>query len=198
MENESSIEIERRRENFILQLESRVIKTPLLEARKKLGLTAKEVAERIGIDCAKYLVYERMNVYPNPKAQEKICDFYNSQGIYLLGEDIFPEREKENLIPIQQVDGRLLVARDNTSEGIYQQELRKMLDNALSSLSEKEADIIKSYFALGNKPQEETLEEIGKRYSICKERVRQIMEKALIKLRHPSRSKNLREFLYED
>lgn len=68
------------------------------------------------------------------------------------------------------------------------------IQKVLSTLSEREANILKLRFGLGS-DQPMTLEEVGKRYDLTKERIRQIETKALQKLRNPNRSKILREYL---
>jgi len=68
------------------------------------------------------------------------------------------------------------------------------ISRALESLTTKEADILKLYFGLDGE-RAMTLDEIGQRYRITRERVRQIKERALIRLRHQSRSKTLRQYL---
>lgn len=72
--------------------------------------------------------------------------------------------------------------------------LKKEIERVLSSLSEREAEVVKLYFGL-NKEHPLTLEEIGEQFSLTRERVRQIKEKAIKRLRHASRSKNLRAYL---
>lgn len=72
--------------------------------------------------------------------------------------------------------------------------LRNEIERALSTLSEREAEVIKLYFGL-NKEHSLTLEEIGEKFNLTRERVRQIKEKAIRRLRHASRSKNLRAYL---
>lgn len=68
--------------------------------------------------------------------------------------------------------------------------LKDEITRALSTLDEREREVIYLYFGLGGDP-EMTLEEIGKRYRLTRERVRQIKEKALRKLRHPTRGRKL-------
>lgn len=72
--------------------------------------------------------------------------------------------------------------------------MKMEISRALESLTTKEADILKLYFGL-NGERALTLDEIGQRYRITRERVRQIKERALIRLRHQSRSKTLRQYL---
>ena len=68
---------------------------------------------------------------------------------------------------------------------------RTMLDEILSTLSPREKDVLCQRFGLHNETPK-TLEEVGKSYGLTKERIRQIENKALMKLRHPSRAKMLR------
>ncbi|MCK4386376.1 MAG: RNA polymerase subunit sigma, partial [candidate division Zixibacteria bacterium] len=65
---------------------------------------------------------------------------------------------------------------------------------ALDTLSRREAEVINLYFGL-NHDKALTLEEIGTRFNLTRERVRQIKEKAIRRLRHASRSKSLRAYL---
>ena len=72
--------------------------------------------------------------------------------------------------------------------------LREELANALESLTERERQVVKLRFGLED-GRARTLEEVGKEFNVTRERIRQIEAKALRKLRHPSRSKRLKDFL---
>jgi RNA polymerase primary sigma factor len=72
--------------------------------------------------------------------------------------------------------------------------LRKEIDRAISTLTQREMDVVKLYFGLnGSHPM--TLEEIGEKFDLTRERVRQIKEKAIRRLKHNSRSKILKSYL---
>jgi RNA polymerase primary sigma factor len=72
--------------------------------------------------------------------------------------------------------------------------LRKEIDRAISTLTGRESDVVKLYFGLnGSHPM--TLEEIGEKFDLTRERVRQIKEKAIRRLKHTSRSKILKTYL---
>jgi len=77
---------------------------------------------------------------------------------------------------------------------LLEDSLKRDIESALSTLSEREAQVIKLYFGLDNE-HAATLEEIGEMLNLTRERVRQIKEKALLRLRHASRSKNLKVYL---
>jgi len=71
--------------------------------------------------------------------------------------------------------------------------LREQIEEALKSLTEREAKVLKMRFGLGD-GNEHTLEEVGQQFKVTRERIRQIEAKALRKLKHPSRSRKLRSF----
>ena len=72
--------------------------------------------------------------------------------------------------------------------------LRKEIDRAIGTLTQREADVVRLYFGLnGSHPM--TLEEIGEKFDLTRERVRQIKEKAIRRLKHTSRSKILKSYL---
>lgn len=99
---------------------------------------------------------------------------------------------------VQGEDNSLLDVLPNEQQpppdtDLMQESLRTEVKQVLTTLSEREAEVIKLYFGIdGNSL---TLEEIGEKFNLTRERVRQIKEKAIRRLRHQSRSKSLRTFL---
>ncbi|HMM10829.1 MAG TPA: sigma-70 family RNA polymerase sigma factor [Bacteroidales bacterium] len=105
------------------------------------------------------------------------------------------------------MDAPLVQDEDNTMYDVLRSEesvtpetellyesLRKEIDRAISTLTPREADVIRLYFGLnGSHPM--TLEEIGEKFDLTRERVRQIKEKAIRRLKHTSRSKMLKSYL---
>ena len=73
--------------------------------------------------------------------------------------------------------------------------LRREIERALTTLTPREADVIRLYFGLEKGTAAMTLEEIGERFDLTRERVRQIKEKAIRRLKHTSRSKILKTYL---
>ncbi|MFA6541376.1 MAG: sigma-70 family RNA polymerase sigma factor, partial [Bacteroidota bacterium] len=99
----------------------------------------------------------------------------------------------------QGEDNRLLDVihdeRQPSPDSILMEEsLKEEVKRALATLSERESEVIRLYFGL-QKEHSLTLEEIGEKFNLTRERVRQIKEKAIRRLRHASRSKNLRSYL---
>jgi RNA polymerase primary sigma factor len=105
------------------------------------------------------------------------------------------------------MDAPLIQDEDNTMYDVLRSEeaitpetellyesLRKEIDRAISTLTTREADVVRYYFGLnGSHPM--TLEEIGEKFDLTRERVRQIKEKAIRRLKHTSRSKILKSYL---
>jgi RNA polymerase primary sigma factor len=81
---------------------------------------------------------------------------------------------------------------DDPMKDLIREANRKTIDNVLSTLSQREAQIIRMRFGLDDNKLH-TLDEIGKHYGISRERIRQVEAKAMTKLRHPSRRKMLME-----
>jgi len=96
-------------------------------------------------------------------------------------------------------ESSLLDVLESTSEvtpdsKLIEDSLRKEVQRALATLTQREAEVISYYFGL-NGEQALTLEEIGEKFNLTRERVRQIKEKATRRLRHSSRSKSLKAYL---
>lgn len=96
-------------------------------------------------------------------------------------------------------DNRLLDVLKNDKQpspdlNLFDDSLKKEIHTALASLSDREREVICLYFGL-EQDQALTLEEIGEKFGLTRERVRQIKEKAIRRLRHASRSKALRAYL---
>jgi RNA polymerase primary sigma factor len=81
-----------------------------------------------------------------------------------------------------------------TDAGLIRESLAKEIQRSLSTLSEKERDVINLYYGIGI-PHGLTLEEIGAKFDLTRERVRQIKEKAIRRLKHNARSKLLKTYL---
>ena len=77
------------------------------------------------------------------------------------------------------------------------QMLRAAVQEVLAELSDREQEVVKLRFGLDGSGQARTLEEVGKEFGVTRERIRQIESKTLAKLRHPTRSQRLRDYLEE-
>jgi len=101
----------------------------------------------------------------------------------------FVQGEENSLLDVLENDGD-----EKPDDGLMNDSLRKEVQRALSTLTQREADVITLYFGL-NGEHAMTLEEIGEKFNLTRERVRQIKEKAIRRLRHTSRSKTLKPYL---
>ncbi len=77
---------------------------------------------------------------------------------------------------------------------LINESLQKEIERSLSTLTERERDVIKLFYGIGYN-HEYTLEEIGDKFDLTRERVRQIKEKAIKRLKHSSRSRLLKAYL---
>ncbi len=119
---------------------------------------------------------------------DKVADTLRVSGRHVSVDAPFVDGEDNSLLDV-------LVNNDspNADRTLIQESLAKEIHRALATLTERESDIIRLFFGIGC--QEMTLEEIGERFGLTRERVRQIKEKAIRRLRHTSRSKLLKSYL---
>ena len=120
--------------------------------------------------------------------KDKIADTLRVSGRHVSVDAPFVEGEDNSLLDV-------LVNNDSPSadRGLVNESLNKEIERALSTLQPREREIIKTFFGIGC--QDMTLEEIGERFGLTRERVRQIKEKAKRKLKSNSRSKHLKSYL---
>ena len=120
--------------------------------------------------------------------KEKVSDTLRVSGRHVSVDAPFADGEDNNLLDV-------LVNADspNADRGLINESLATEVDRALEILTEREQDIIRYFFGIGCS--EMTLEEIGEKFGLTRERVRQIKEKAIRRLRHSSRSKLLKSYL---
>ena len=119
---------------------------------------------------------------------DKISDTLKVSGRHISVDAPFVEGEDNSLLDVLVNDDSPMADRTLVNES-----LSKEIDRALSTLTDREKDIIQMFFGIGT--QEMTLEEIGDKFGLTRERVRQIKEKAIRRLRQSSRSKLLKSYL---
>ena len=119
---------------------------------------------------------------------DKISETMKVQGRHISVDAPFVEGEDNSLLDVLVNDDSPMADRTLVNES-----LQKEIDRALDSLSEREKDIIRMFFGIGQP--EKTLEEIGDTFQLTRERVRQIKEKAIRRLRQSARSRLLTSYL---
>ena len=120
--------------------------------------------------------------------KDKIADTLRVSGRHVSVDDPFVEGEDNSLLDVLPNDDS-----PSADKGLTNESLSTEIERALQILTPREREIIKSFFGIGC--QEMTLEEIGERLDLTRERVRQIKEKAIRKLKKPSASKLLKSYL---
>ncbi len=120
--------------------------------------------------------------------KEKVSDTLRIAGRHVSVDAPFADGEDNSLLDI-------LVNNDSpkADKTLLTESLTREIERTLATLTDRERDIVKLFFGIGC--QEMTLEEIGERFGLTRERVRQIKEKAIRRLRHTSRSKLLKAYL---
>ncbi|MCD8285559.1 MAG: RNA polymerase sigma factor RpoD/SigA [Prevotellaceae bacterium] len=119
---------------------------------------------------------------------EKISDTIKVSGRHVSVDAPFVEGEENSLLDV-------LVNEDSpmADRSLVNESLSREIDRAISTLSAREKEILQMFFGIGR--QEMTLEEIGDEFNLTRERVRQIKEKAIRRLRNNSKSKLLKSYL---
>ncbi|MCB9412752.1 MAG: RNA polymerase sigma factor [Actinobacteria bacterium] len=166
--------------------QARTIRIPvhMVEVINKLARVQRQMTQDLGRDATPEELARELDMTP-----EKVIEVqkYGREPISLhtpLGED--GDSEFGDLIE----DSEAIVPADAVSFTLLQEQLQGVLD----TLSEREAGVVKMRFGLTD-GQPKTLDEIGKVYGVTRERIRQIESKTMSKLRHPSRSQVLRDYL---
>ena len=120
--------------------------------------------------------------------KDKISDTLRVGSRHVSVDAPFVEGEDNSLLDVLPNDDS-----PSADKTLVNESLNTEIERALSTLTDREREIIKSFFGIGC--QEMTLEEIGERFGLTRERVRQIKEKAIRRLKSPSRSKLLKSYL---
>ncbi len=166
--------------------QARTIRIPvhMVETIHKVSRTARQLLQDLGREPTTEEIAEKLGMTP-----EKVREIMKIAQDPVSLETPIGEEEDSHL-------GDFVEDNDSPapSESASYSLLREQLCNILHTLTPREEEVIKLRFGLiDGKPR--TLEEVGKQFNITRERIRQIEAKALRKLRHPSRSKALKDYL---
>lgn len=121
--------------------------------------------------------------------EDKIADAFKVSGRHVSVDAPFSEGEDGTLLDVLHNRDSPLADRVLMNES-----LQREIERSLSTLTDRESDVVKLFFGIGEN-HGLTLEEIGAKFDLTRERVRQIKEKAIRRLRHESRSKLLKAYL---
>ncbi|OQX95724.1 RNA polymerase subunit sigma [candidate division KSB1 bacterium 4572_119] len=166
--------------------QSRIVRLPLnrVGTMNKIGKAFSELEQEFEREPSPEEIANQLEI-----SDFEVSDTLQRSGKHLSLDAPFSEEEENRLLDI--IENQEQPSPDNT---LISESLKIELKQALSTLSNREAEVVKLYFGL-NSETPLTLEEIGEYFDLTRERVRQIKEKALRRLRHASRSKPLRSYL---
>ncbi len=166
--------------------QSRMVRLPL----NKIGAISK-------INKGTSLLEQQLEREPNAKeisefldlSEAEVSNVQSMNSRHISVDAPFSEGEDHGLLDVM-VNGD----SPNADNGLLKESLNKEIKRSLATLTEREAEVLKLFYGIdGNR--EISLEEIGSKFDLTRERVRQIKEKAIKRLKHNSRSKLLRAYL---
>lgn len=166
--------------------QSRIVRLPLnrVGTLHKIGKISSRLEQSLGREASPEEIAKELEL-----SEGEVSDTLKISNSHLSLDAPFSTSEDNSLIDILEDE-----FQPSPDEALLSASLRVEIEKALDTLTPREAEVINLYFGL-NSEKALTLEEIGARFSLTRERVRQIKEKAIRRLRHASRSRSLRAYL---
>lgn len=166
--------------------QSRIVRLPLnrVGSLTKISKTFAELEQKFQREPSTEEVAEVIGVTP-----EEVTDNLRNAGRHVSVDAPFSQGEDSNLLDVLSDMNESNPEADMMAESLVQE-----VQRSLSTLTTRESDVISLYFGL-NRKQSMTLEEIGDKFNLTRERVRQIKEKATRRLRHTAKSRGLKSYL---
>jgi RNA polymerase primary sigma factor len=166
--------------------QSRIVRLPLnrVGTLHKIGKVSSSLEQTFGRNPSPQEIAKKLELSEN-----EVADTLKISNSHLSLDQPFSVSEDNSLIDILEDE-----FQPGPDEALLDYSLRVEIEKALDTLTAREAEVINLYFGL-NSEKALTLEEIGARFNLTRERVRQIKEKAIRRLRHASRSRSLRAYL---
>lgn len=167
--------------------QSRIVRLPLnrVGALNKIGKAFSKLEQEFEREPSPEEISEVLETM----SEEEISDTLKISGRHVSVDAPFVQGEENRLLDVLEND-----SEPNPDNELINESLSKEVERALSTLTQREAEVIRLYFGIGVE-HSLTLEEIGEKFDLTRERVRQIKEKAIRRLRHTSRSKGLKTYL---
>lgn len=166
--------------------QSRIVRLPLnrVGSLNKISKTFSELEQKFEREPSADELAEVMEV-----TAAEVIDTMKLSGRHVSMDAPFKQGEENSLLDVLENE-----LEDTPDSDLMSDSLRREVKRALATLTPRESDVIALYFGL-NGEQSLTLEEIGANFGLTRERVRQIKEKAIRRLRHTSRSQALKPYL---
>ena len=169
--------------------QSRIVRLPLNRAGTlyRIGKAARQLDQELGRNPEVSEIAEKLKL-----PHDEVRDTMQIANSHLSLDASFSNDQEENSLVDYLADDNLEAPDEQTYVNALSDDMQKALD----TLTDRERQILSLYFGIeGEEPL--TLEEIGKRMNLTRERIRQIKEKAILRLRHNSRSKYLRGYVQD-
>jgi RNA polymerase primary sigma factor len=167
--------------------QSRITRLPLNRAGAiyKVNQAVKELSQKLGRQPRAQEIAKKLNM-----SESDVTEALHIANSYLSLDECYNEDEDNALIEY------FLVENDIATDGeAVKSSLRANLTQALDNLTDREQHILTRYFGLDGR-EAETLEQIGRRMGLTRERIRQLKERAIFKLRQSKRSRHLEDFIH--
>ena len=166
---------------------SRIVRLPLNRAGTlyRIGKVSRQLDQELGRQPSAEEIAKKLNL-----SIEEVQDTMNIANTHISLDDPYSNDQDDNAL----VDYLMDENAEMPDERTYSNALGEDMEKALGTLSDREREILTLYFGLSNEDPL-TLEEIGRKMSLTRERIRQIKEKAIMRLRHSSRAKYLRGYI---
>jgi len=166
--------------------QSRVVRLPLnrVGALNKIGKAFSNLEQEFEREPSATEIARELDMTPF-----EVSDTLKISGRHISMDAPFNQGEDNRLLDVIQNEHQ-----PSPDHILISESLKIEIERALSTLTKREAEVVKLYFGL-DREHPLTLEEIGEKFNLTRERVRQIKEKAIRRLRHTSRSRSLRTYL---
>ena len=167
--------------------QSRIVRLPLnrVGALHKIGKASSGLEQEFGREPSPGEIADELDM-----TDYEVMDTLKISRRHLSLDAPFNEGEDNSLLDVLDDPEQL-----DPDEPLLDDSLKREIEKALATLTPREAEVISLYFGI-NREHSLTLEEIGERFGLTRERVRQIKEKAISRLRHNSRSRPLKSYLH--
>ena len=166
--------------------QSRIVRLPLnrVGSLNKISKTFSELEQKFEREPSPEELAEVLEI-----STGEVVDTLKISGRHVSMDAPFVQGEENSLLDVLEND-----SEDKPDSGLINDSLRREVQRALSTLTQREADVVTLYFGL-NGEHAMTLEEIGEKFNLTRERLRQIKEKSIRRLLHTSQSKALKSYL---
>lgn len=166
---------------------SRIVRLPLNRAGTlyRIGKASRQLDQELGRKPRPEEIAKKLKI-----SEEEVKSTMHIANTHVSLDDPYSNDQDDNALVDYLVDDKARMPDDQTFEHALTDDMHK----ALNTLSDREKHILSLYFGL-NGAEPMTLEEIGKKLALTRERIRQIKEKAILRLRHSSRAKYLKGYI---